>query len=168
MHHVNIDGAIFTPRVWHARTISDSLATILKFACSFHSLEEDQKMKTIIIAALVSLSASISFAQQAPDTTTSPPASQADTAPSSNSPQSPPSGQHHPPEDNAMRGTWHRDWMSRRPTPSKAARFRIENGDVKIYVKCADDEPMKACADELNQILDRLDGRSSSRGDDYQ
>jgi len=61
--------------------------------------------------------------------------------------------------------------MNHHPPLSKAARFRIENGDVKIDVKCAEDESMRACADELNQILDRLEGRrsrSSSRYDDDQ
>jgi hypothetical protein len=36
---------------------------------------------------------------------------------------------------------------------------------VKIDVKCADDEPMKACADEVNKILDRLEGSSSNYDD---
>ncbi|AVA22212.1 hypothetical protein QA648_09665 [Rhizobium sp. CB3171] len=129
-------------------------------------------MKTILsIAALtLSLSAGVSFAQQAPNTTApTPPAqqpTQTETAPPANSPQPPAMGLHRP-DDDAMRGGWHRGSMNRRPFFSKAARFRIENGDVKIDIKCAEDEPMKACADELNQILDRLEGRrSSSRYDD--
>jgi len=42
------------------------------------------------------------------------------------------------------------------PPPSKAAHFRIEQGDNAIDVKCADEEPMRACADIAIQFLDRL------------
>jgi hypothetical protein len=42
------------------------------------------------------------------------------------------------------------------PPPSKAAHFRVEQGDNAIDVKCADDEPMRACADIAMQLLDRL------------
>lgn len=41
------------------------------------------------------------------------------------------------------------------PPPSKAAHFRLKMGENSIDVKCADDEPMKACSDILMQILDR-------------
>ena len=43
-----------------------------------------------------------------------------------------------------------------RPPPSKAARFHIETGDADIGIKCADDEPMKACADFTLQVLDKI------------
>jgi hypothetical protein len=43
------------------------------------------------------------------------------------------------------------------PPPSKAAHFRIEDDETKIDVKCADDEPMKACADIVLNILDRFE-----------
>jgi hypothetical protein len=42
------------------------------------------------------------------------------------------------------------------PPPSKAAHFRVEQGDDTVDVKCADDEPMRACADIAMQFLDRL------------
>jgi hypothetical protein len=42
------------------------------------------------------------------------------------------------------------------PPPSKAAHFRLERGDMALDVKCADDEPMKACADIALQMLDKL------------
>jgi len=48
------------------------------------------------------------------------------------------------------------------PPPSKAAHFRIEQGDNAIDVKCADEEPMRACADIAMQFLDRL-GITQSR-----
>ncbi|WP_027683945.1 hypothetical protein [Rhizobium leguminosarum] len=43
--------------------------------------------------------------------------------------------------------------------PSKAAHFRIEDGNTRIDLKCAEDEPMKACADLLLQVMDRLQGQ---------
>lgn len=42
------------------------------------------------------------------------------------------------------------------PPPPKAAHFRIEHGDTAVDIKCADDEPMKACADFTLQLLDKL------------
>ena len=39
------------------------------------------------------------------------------------------------------------------PPPSKAADFRIENGPFKFQVKCAEDEPMQACADIAIKML---------------
>lgn len=42
------------------------------------------------------------------------------------------------------------------PPPAKAAHFRLERGETALDVKCADDEPMKACADLTLQMLDRL------------
>lgn len=42
------------------------------------------------------------------------------------------------------------------PPPPKGAHFRFERGDARINVKCADDEPMKACADITLQLLDKL------------
>ncbi|MBY5620524.1 hypothetical protein [Rhizobium leguminosarum] len=45
------------------------------------------------------------------------------------------------------------------PPPSKAAHFRIEDRNTRIDLKCAEDEPMKACADLLLQVMDRLQGQ---------
>jgi hypothetical protein len=41
------------------------------------------------------------------------------------------------------------------PPPSKAAHFRLRRGDALIDVKCADDEPMKACVDAASVLLDK-------------
>ena len=41
------------------------------------------------------------------------------------------------------------------PPPSKAAHFRLERGDLALDVKCAEDEPMKACAEIAVQLLDK-------------
>jgi hypothetical protein len=53
------------------------------------------------------------------------------------------------------------------PPPSKAAHFRVEEGDRKIDIKCADDEPTKVCADVLLQLIDKL-SRPSAMSDDEQ
>lgn len=47
----------------------------------------------------------------------------------------------------------------RLPPLSKAARFQIEDGNTRIDLKCAEDEPTKVCADLLLQVMDRLQGR---------
>lgn len=53
----------------------------------------------------------------------------------------------------------------------RGARYRIQNGKMKISFHCPDGEPAEQCADLLLQVLDRLqaDGASDervSRGDD--
>ncbi len=40
--------------------------------------------------------------------------------------------------------------------PSKAAQFRFRKGDAMVDIKCADDEPMKACVDAGSALLDKL------------
>jgi hypothetical protein len=42
------------------------------------------------------------------------------------------------------------------PPPQRAAHFRLQRGDALLDVKCADEEPMKACADLALQMVDRL------------
>ena len=42
------------------------------------------------------------------------------------------------------------------PPPSPAAHFRLVRGDTVLDVKCADNEPMKSCADIAQQMLDKL------------
>ena len=39
---------------------------------------------------------------------------------------------------------------------SKGARFRVEQGEAKIAVKCDDDEPMRACVEATIMLLDKL------------
>jgi hypothetical protein len=43
-----------------------------------------------------------------------------------------------------------------KPPPGKAAHFILQDGDAMVDVKCADDEPMKTCAEITLQILDKL------------
>lgn len=52
------------------------------------------------------------------------------------------------------------------PPPSKAAHFWIEDGQTKIDVKCADDEPTKVCADVLMKIMDKLSPSSDAQDDE--
>ncbi|ARM88963.1 hypothetical protein RHEC894_CH02676 [Rhizobium sp. CIAT894] len=119
------------------------------------------------------------FAQQSP----APPS--AGTPPVAAEPSAPPPPA--PSDEGAMRGgqdapprerpddRWHgsrgdmgfrddrgyRGFRGHRPPPplSKAAHFRIEDGNTRIDLQCAEDEPMKACADLLLQVMDRLQGQ---------
>lgn len=129
-------------------------------------------MKILFAAAAITLSLSAgavlaqqtpNSAQPSPSTPPAPPA-QADATPTPDAPPPPPPRAG--PMGNDWRADWHRGHRPPPPPPSKAAHFRIEDGNVKVDVKCSDDEPMKACADEVNQILDRLAGSSSRYDDD--
>jgi hypothetical protein len=42
------------------------------------------------------------------------------------------------------------------PPPSKAAHFRFMRGNDVMDVKCADDEPMRACVDATVTLIDKL------------
>jgi hypothetical protein len=109
------------------------------------------KQSTISFGVAATLFATIAFAQ--------PP------QPPSNSPRSPAPGAapSPPPQSNGPTATGPAPQPSlgaplseRPPPPSKAAHFRIEQGDNAIDVKCADEEPMRACSDIAMQFLDRL------------
>ncbi len=66
-------------------------------------------------------------------------------------------GMHGPMDAMHRRMGWmmhHMDWH--RPPPSKAAHFRFKKGDALVDIKCADDEPMKACVDAGSALLDKL------------
>ena len=45
------------------------------------------------------------------------------------------------------------------PPPSKAAHFKIERGDIKVDVKCADDEPLAVCADMTLKMIEAITPR---------
>jgi hypothetical protein len=51
----------------------------------------------------------------------------------------------------------------RPPPPSKAARFRIEAGDISISMRCPEDESLRNCADFTLQMLDKLSNLPSHR-----
>ncbi|MEN3150152.1 hypothetical protein ABCW43_22885 [Neorhizobium sp. IRAMC:178] len=120
-------------------------------------------MKRLLItaAAVLSLSANLSLAQETPNASPgAPPQAERDRAPNA-SPG--------PREPGADRDgdEWRMAPMAdRRPLRERGARFRIENGRTTIDLRCADGEPTKDCADLLLQVLDRLErGRSSDDSD---
>jgi hypothetical protein len=45
------------------------------------------------------------------------------------------------------------------PPPSRAAHIHLGRGDTVLDLKCAEDEPMKTCADLALQLLDRLQAK---------
>ena len=58
-----------------------------------------------------------------------------------------------------MRGRWMEMMHGRHHPPppmSKAAFFRFRKGAASVGIKCADDEPTKACVDAASQLLDKL------------
>ena len=109
-------------------------------------------MKTLTLTALlVALGATAALAQAPPP----PPGGPAGARPSMDAPPPPPppggprgAMDGPPPPPPGMRPP--------PPPPSKAAHFRVEQGDMKVDVKCADDEPMKACADIAIQMIDKV------------
>ena len=48
------------------------------------------------------------------------------------------------------------DHMRDHMRPSKAAFFHLRKGDARVDIKCADDEPTKACIDAASALLDKL------------
>jgi len=46
--------------------------------------------------------------------------------------------------------------MMRMMRPSRAARFHFSRNDGVVDVKCAEDEPMRACVDAASALLDKL------------
>ncbi|MET0359652.1 MAG: hypothetical protein ABW055_09475 [Pararhizobium sp.] len=111
-------------------------------------------MKRLLLLAGLSLSlaAGAAVAQETPPPPPAPPAATDAMTP----PPPPPGGPRGPEEarkgDKGPRGPeGHRP-----PPPSKAAHYRVETDDVKIDLKCADDEPAKACADLLMSTIDKL------------
>ncbi|MBY3176730.1 hypothetical protein HFO61_04905 [Rhizobium leguminosarum] len=132
-------------------------------------------MQRLLLSGLaLAALAGTAFAQQPP----APPS--AGTPPVAGDPASPPPNPSASDDDERMMGEpdarprdrpdyrWHgrrgdmgfRGFRGHRPPPpSKAAHFRIEDGNTRIDLKCAEDEPMKACADLLLQVMDRLQGQ---------
>ncbi len=82
-----------------------------------------------------------------------PPGAEAGQIDEEMAPPPPPHGKGPREERGPKRG---RDAERGPPPPSKAAHFRLEKGDMKIDVKCADDEPARACADITLQLIDRI------------
>lgn len=53
-------------------------------------------------------------------------------------------------------GGHHGRMHGRPPPPSKAAYFHVRRGDARVDIKCAEDEPMKACVEAGSALLDKL------------
>lgn len=66
-----------------------------------------------------------------------------------------PEGMNHGPMGRWM-GMMHGHHGPHQPPVSKAAFFRLRKGDVSVGIKCADDEPTKACVDAAATLLDKL------------
>ena len=61
-----------------------------------------------------------------------------------------------PPPPHEMHERWGHGFMRGHPPmppPPKAAVFRFRKGDASVFVKCADDEPTKACTDAMQAML---------------
>ena len=117
-------------------------------------------MNKFIIAGTAFLLAAGSTLAQEPAPPPPPPAT-AQTEPMADAPPPPPKPMPNGPKDGGPRHGGPRDGMRERmmmppPPPSKGAHFRIEQGETKIDIKCADDEPMKACGDLLMQLIDKI------------
>jgi hypothetical protein len=97
----------------------------------------------------------IAIAQEQPAPPPPPPGATFDAGPVDDAPPPHPGPGRH--GDHGERGPMGgRDGERPPPPPSKAAHFRLEKGDLKLDVKCADDEPMKSCADIALQLLDKV------------
>ncbi len=104
-------------------------------------------MKTFVWAGAglaVMLAAGVAVAQQAPAPDGAPPGG----------PMGGPMGGHG--EMRPHGHPWMGGMMRRMPPPSKAAHFRFRKGDAMVDIKCADDEPTKACVDAGSALLDKL------------
>lgn len=67
----------------------------------------------------------------------------------------PPDG---PPRDEMRMGGPHGGpgMMRRMMEASRGARFHFERGDARVDIRCAADEPMRACIDAATVLLDKL------------
>jgi hypothetical protein len=96
----------------------------------------------LMIGAVILLSAASALAQDAPSAATPPPA------------DGPMPGIPRPPMGD--RGGWmamHRHHMA---MLQKAAAFRFKRGDAEIDIKCAVDEPTRACVEAAATLIDKV------------
>jgi hypothetical protein len=59
-------------------------------------------------------------------------------------------GPRSPEMDGPMHGFRHR------PPPSRAASFHLQREDSMIHIRCAENEPTRACVDAAAILLDRV------------
>ena len=55
-----------------------------------------------------------------------------------------------------MHGGRHGRMMEAMRPVSKAARFQFSRGEAEVDIRCAEDEPMRACADAAGVLIDKL------------
>ncbi|MDX7952882.1 hypothetical protein P7D22_17080 [Lichenihabitans sp. Uapishka_5] len=123
-------------------------------------------MKTVLLGASLALAllSQAALAQQSPPPAppSAPPQDQAHPAP----PPGPQAG-HEADDDGPDRGDMGRSdrWHHRRPPPppTKAARFRVDAGDVALGMTCPEDEPLKNCQDFALQLLDKAGSIANRR-----
>jgi hypothetical protein len=48
------------------------------------------------------------------------------------------------------------------PPPSKAASFNFQNGDMRIRIRCAEDEPMQNCVNAASALIDKVGGMAAA------
>lgn len=48
------------------------------------------------------------------------------------------------------------------PLPSKAASFNFQNGDMRIRIRCAEDEPMQNCVNAASALIDKVGGMAAA------
>lgn len=48
------------------------------------------------------------------------------------------------------------------PPPSKAASFSFQNGDMRIRIRCAEDEPMQNCVNAASALIDKVGGMAAA------
>ena len=113
-------------------------------------------MKSLVIAAtLLSMFTGAALAQDVP-----PPPLQGAEAGPDNGPRDAPRPPRHGPKEEAARPGPREGRDGPPPPPSKAGHIRADLGNGRgIDVKCPDDEPMKACADLANALLDKVAAR---------
>ncbi len=71
-------------------------------------------------------------------------------------PAPPPEGPRDGMRGEEMRGPHGHGMMRRMMEGGRAARFHFTRGDATVDIKCAADEPMKACIDAATTLLDKL------------
>ncbi|MDX7951475.1 hypothetical protein P7D22_09880 [Lichenihabitans sp. Uapishka_5] len=123
-------------------------------------------MKTVLLGASLSLAllSSAAFAQQSPPTSPAPAQDNANPAPPPGL-QAGRDADDDGPMDGGEMGRGGERWHRRHgpPPPWKAARFRVEAGDIAVSMKCPEDEPLKACQDFALQLLDKAGSVATRR-----
>lgn len=111
-------------------------------------------MKNLLLsAALLGLFTGVASAQVAPPSPTPPAADSGVTPPPPPPPGGPGAGA--PGRMGKDGPTRKHDHRGPPPPPSDAAHFRVDTPGLRLDVRCAEDEPMRACADIALQLIER-------------